>query len=204
MNHLKTFETFFSFYKLDKIPEDIALGAMGVNRELLEDYLIPIQDKIINTVVSINYVALDLDTKNNNKFRSSGFVSDVVKAPNNTFTSKSWGGWKPLNGMGVTISFFPNQILCERISEKWKDKEFNKTWYELVTDGVDLEDELESFRNYMEKLGFSVKIEKRRGAIKNEDLFKFTTYSSHPELKEDKYGLSFLTIDLSKKLNTKK
>jgi hypothetical protein len=203
MNHLKTFETFFSFYKFDKIPEDIALGTMGVNRELLEDYLIPIQDKIMNTLVSINYVALDFDLKNN-KFTSSGFVSDVIKGPNNTFISKSWSGGRPLNGMGVVISFYPNQILCEKIVEKWKDKEFNKTWYELVTDGVDLEDELESFRNYMEKLGFSVKIKKRLGTIKNENLFRFVTYSSHPELKEDKYGLSFLTIHLSKKLNTKK
>lgn len=203
MNHLKTFETFFSFYKFDKIPEDIALDAMGVNRELLEDYLIPIQDKIRNIVISINYMALDIDIENNN-LRSSGFVSDVVKGPNNTFTSKSWGGKKPLNGMGVTISFYPNQILCEQIIEKWKDQEFNKSWYELVTDGMDLEDELESFKIYMEKLGFSVKIDKRKGMIKNEELFRYVGYSSHPELKEDKYGMSFLTINLSKKLNTKK
>ena len=195
MNHLKTFEAFFSFSMLDKISEEDLFTLISVNREIIQDLLVEFEDKLPDVNISINF-----DNIYNN---GAGKISGFRKIKGKLFTKD---GDETIEELRMEISFFPNRYLLDRIEGRIKyipkEKLTETSWYDLVLDGIDLQDEIESFQNRLERMGFfkfNILPRKEIKIEKNPLVYLHT--NNHPNLPGSEYGLSFLTIFARKKVN---
>jgi hypothetical protein len=195
MNHLKTFETFFSFSMRDKISEEDLFTLISVNREMIQDLLVEFEDKLPDVHISINF-----DNIYNNRSR---IISGFRRSEGKLFVKD---GDDPIEELRMIISFYPNKYLLDKIEGRIKsipkEKLTETSWYDLVLDGIDLQDEIESFQNRLERMGFfEFNILPRKELKIEKNPLVYLQTNNHPNLPESEYGLSFLTIFARKKVN---
>lgn len=141
MDHLKTFEAYIKYHSLD-YPEDKDLIKMfGISRQTIEDLLVDIEDKLSGIHISIEFLNYSLKDNFTEPFGFINWRGDVPYDHNS----------KQIDKTKMVLLFCPSLDLLKSLESK---DIRGKSWYEIITDGVDLTDDILALKKRLELIGF--------------------------------------------------
>lgn len=149
MNYLKTYEAFFAGADkmLSQKDNTNLFKLVGVNRAVIEDLLVDIEDKLPLVHIAIKFRGID--TIGNVKHQLNGIYVDPHVIPR-------LGNDNQLTKIQLYIIFYPSLNLIKSMRQGVESGNLKKTnWYDMCLGDKDIEEDLVALMNRLNKLGFT-------------------------------------------------
>lgn len=192
MNHLKTYEAYFSGLSVCNISDEEIRKLIGVDKTDIQDLLVDLEDKLPSAHISITFF---------NSHNNDNSILDEIEYKNGIPFSNITG--EEIKEIEIQIIFYPNIRMMNSANIRSKNSNFNG-WYDLVVGDIDIEEELNSFEKRLKLLGFKdIKVSKIYNKYVIDKILNFTVYKGGLPEGDNLIGLSFLIIGVKKSVANK-